>query len=542
METIFFQMKKDRNFKKSALVSLLFLSASFIVSAQFPQTGRFTQRQRIFNRGEGPQSGFPMMRRQFNMMPMQMPDMTGMFGGMKVTEGPELQSKVDFESSNLPIVIIDTDGETINSKSKIAAHMKVINNGEGKRNNIVDHPNCYDGNIGIKLRGNSSLSFNQKKYTIETRDDFGKDLDTPLLGLPPESDWVLLAPYNDVSMIRDVIAFHIWNEMGHWGPHTRMCEVVVNGCYRGVYILSETIKISPNRLDIAKLKESDNEDRELTGGYILRLDVHDSQDKTFVSPIYGVSSISSGGFGGMGGGFTNVQSVVWTCYKPGADKITDRQYEYIKDYVGKAEVSIEKDEDYSLYIDISSFIDYFIHTELSLNADGFKRSAYFYKTKQKEDGNGGKLHAGPVWDYNLAYGNCNFCNAGNIYAWVYEGCETNPTPAMWKTLSQDPKFMKAVKARYSELRKTLLSEKSIYSFIDKYAILLDEAQKRHFTQYSNLLKSEKSDASVNGWSWFTVGGGATFFSAYTVADYQEEIGTLKKWFAERLSFLDKNWN
>lgn len=534
-------MKKDGKLKKRVLsISAILLSTTFLVSAQFPQPGRFPQ-ERGF-----PQGGFQMMGRQFNMTPRQMPDMMDMFGGMNAIEGPRLTSKVELKSSNLPIVIIDTEGENINSKDKTPAHMKVIDNGEGRRNDIDDQPNEYDGIIGIKLRGNSSLSFEQKKYTIETRDDAGKDLDVPLLGLPAESDWVLLAPYNDISMIRDVFAFNLWNEMGHWAPHTRMCEVIVNGSYRGVYILSESIKISPNRLDIAKLKKSDNEGRELTGGYLLRVDAHDSQDKTFVSPVNGISSFTQNGMGGFPGGgmggFTNAQSVVWTCFKPGADKITDQQYQYIKNYVGTAELSIENGEDYQRYINVSSFVDYFIHTELSLNADGFKRSAYFYKTKQNEDGTGGKLHAGPVWDYNLAYGNCNFCNAGNISAWVYEGCETNPTPAMWKTLAQDPTFMKLVKARYTQLRKTILSENSINLFIDKYVSMLDEAQKRHFTQYSSLLKTDNTDNGGTGWSWFTIGGGGTtFFSAYTVKDYQEEIGILKKWFADRLSFLDKNW-
>ena len=87
----------------------------------------------------------------------------------------------------------------------------------------------YDGPIGIKLRGNSSLGFNQKKYTIELRDEQGRDVEAPVLGMPAHSDWVLLAPYSDVSAVRDPLAFQLWRDMGHWGPRTRMVELTMNG-------------------------------------------------------------------------------------------------------------------------------------------------------------------------------------------------------------------------------------------------------------------------------------------------------------------------
>ena len=113
------------------------------------------------------------------------------------------------------------------------------------------------------------------------------------------------------------------------------------------------------------------------------------------------------------------------------------QMAYIQNYVDTVEQVIQSDyfadpqRGYARYIDVPSFVDYFIHTELSLNADGYKRSAYFYKEKQRADGTGGKLFAGPVWDYNRAYGNCNFANADNLEAWCFEGASNNPTPAMW---------------------------------------------------------------------------------------------------------------
>ena len=342
-----------------------------------------------------------------------------------------LQAQADnvtLTTSDLPIVIINTDAE-INADAKIPGTMQIIDNGSGQTNSVSDTPNGFDGHIGIKLRGESSLNFNQKKYTIETWDAQGNDSTVSIFGMPEESDWVLLAPYNDVSMVRDVYAFALWNEMGHWGPRTRMCEVIVNNDYRGVYAFCERIKRDKNRVDISKLKPEDISGRDLTGGYIVRIDAVDPDDETFVSKVKGIQRQWSWT------GMTTVESdIIWTIYYPKKKDLQPEQKAYIQSYVDSAELTIQSDEfadpvqGYAQLIDVASFVDYFIHTELSLNADGFKRSAYYYKDKDHKDGSRGLLFAGPVWDFNLAYGNCNFCNANNVLSWVYQGCETNPTP------------------------------------------------------------------------------------------------------------------
>ena len=504
----------------------------------------------------------------------------GGFGGgfMMGTEYDPTTTRndVEFTSSNLPIVIIQTDNRTLTNREKTGATMKIIDNGS-KRNKVTDKANGYDGRIKIKLRGNSSLFFDQKRFTFETLKEDDKKNKVELLGMPADNDWVLLAPYNDISMMRDVFAFDMWNNMGHWAPRTRYCEVVMNGRYIGVYILCEKIKRAENRLDIAKLKKSDTTGLDITGGYIVRIDPPDEGEKSFQSEVPGI--ITTGGMGGFGGGFPGGPgggfggraTVTWTYFYPKSDKLTPEQEKYISDYIKTTEKVIQSDnfadpkEGYAKYIDVESFVDYIIHTELSLNADGLKRSTYFYKTKQNADGTGGKLHAGTVWDYNLAYGNCNFANANKIDAWVYEGGETNPTPAMFKRLMEDPAFVAKVKARWKELRKGYLSDANINRFIDEHAAQLQEAQARQYTKYSDLLVP-KSNGQQNGqdrqnggfggfgggfggfgggfpggMGGFGGGGAAGMFSAYSVSSYDEEISILKKWFADRIAFLDKNW-
>jgi hypothetical protein len=466
----------------------------------------------------------------------------------------------------LPVISITTS-TPLNAQQKVAAHIKT----EG-----------YDGPIGIKLRGNSSLGYNQKKYTLETRDADGKEVDVSLLGMPAHSDWVLLAPYNDISMSRDPLAFQLWRDMGHWGPRTVMCEVTVDGDYRGIYILSEAIKRGKDRVNISKLKKSDTSGRELTGGYLLRIDTFNEDDATFTSKVPGI------GEGNMS------SEVIWSCIYPKKKNLQPEQMAYIQNYIDTVEQVIQSDhfadpqKGYAHYIDVPSFIDYFIHTELSLNADGYKRSAYFYKEKQQADGSGGKLFAGPVWDYNLAYGNANFANANNLEAWCFEGASNNPTPAMWQRLLQDPDFRKAVKKRYQQLRRGVLSNKAINDFIDRQVKLVTEAKDRHFKTYPELIVSEERkqqwEEQQKQMGGFPFGGGfppmgempqggfppmgempqggfppmgempqggfppmdgfqfdaAGMFAAYRVSSYEEEITILKKWLADRLAFLDKN--
>jgi hypothetical protein len=444
-------------------------------------------------------------------------------------------AQVNFTSSNLPIVLVETNGQTIPDEPKISATMKIIYNGQGVRNQVNNTQFNFVGNIGIELRGNSSQYFDQKQYGFETRNAAGENLDTSLLGMPSEKDWVLYAPWNDISMVRNVLGYHLWNKMDHWGPRTRMVELVLNGDYQGVYVLTESIKRGDYRVKTASLKAKDISGIDLTGGYIMKIDAQNSpDDKAFNSTVPGVVS-GSGGFGG-----TPSTTVTWLYHYPESKNIQPAQEEYIRKYIDTVETLIQSPNfndpvnGYGKYISLQSFLDYFIHTEVSLNSDGFKRSAFFYKEKMQKDGTKGKLKAGPVWDLNLAYGNCNFCKGNQVTAWVHKGCETLPVPAMWGRLLQDPQFANEVKCRYLELRQGILSDAYIHSFIDAYADTLNEAQARHFSKWTKLFQTNGG----GGFPGFP--GGDLWFSAYRVTSYAAEIDTLKKWFTARLKFLDNN--
>lgn len=172
-------------------------------------------------------------------------------------------------TSNLPIVIINTQGLTIPDEPKMTAKMKIIYNGEGVINSISDSLYHYDGWIGIERRGSSTQQFQKKSYSLETRLESGENNNVELLGLPRENDWILYAPFSDKTLMRNALIFTLSNETGWYAPRTRFCEVILNDEYMGVYVFMEKIKRDRNRVDIAKLNPDDTEGDQLTGGYIM---------------------------------------------------------------------------------------------------------------------------------------------------------------------------------------------------------------------------------------------------------------------------------
>jgi len=155
------------------------------------------------------------------------------------------------ESSLLPLVIINTNGQTIVDEPKINVGMQIIYNGPGQVNYITDPPNEYNGTVGIEYRGSYSATLPQKPYGLETRDSLGNNNNVPLLNMPSENDWILLANYNDKTFLRNILAFDLFNKMGNYAPRTHLCEVVLNDVYDGIYVFTEKIKKDKNRVDIA---------------------------------------------------------------------------------------------------------------------------------------------------------------------------------------------------------------------------------------------------------------------------------------------------
>jgi len=417
-------------------------------------------------------------------------------------------SQVSFTSSNLPIVLINTNEQTINDDPKIFATMGIIWNGSNTRNTIKDPINSYNGNIGIEIRGSSSQQFPKKSYGFETKSNDLVDVDVSLLGLPKENDWILYALYTDKTMIRDVMTYTLDASLKHYAPRCRYVELILNNQYQGVYVLMEKIKRNKNRVNISKLQTTDNSGDNLTGGYIIKI------DKTTGGDTEGWLSNYSNYFG----------NTMYLYDYPKQEDITTAQKTYIQSYVRKMENAIYQGKysgegSYHEFLNDTSCIDFMIINELSKNIDGYRLSSYLYK------GRNDVLHCGPIWDFNLGYGNANYYNGwkpGGFQYQAYLETDSWQIPFWWNKLMQDQSYVEKLKKRWSLLRKKELSDQRIKFVTDSLTSLLAEAQVRNFQKWPIL-------------------GQYVWPNYYIGTSYESEIKWMKDWITQRLAFLDQQW-
>ena len=225
---------------------------------------------------------------------------------------------LDF-SSPLPLVVIQTFARSILAPSNPPAWLQVISPGTNQRTTLT-LTNGFAGLANLKPRGFSSLRQPKKSLAVETLNPAGEKEAVPLLGMPADSDWILYAPYSDKTLLRDVLAYELSNQFGHYASRTRFVEVFLNDStnrlarahYAGVYVLEEKIKIAPARVALQKLPEADAPDADLSGGYIFK---KDHLEKAGVDlppkgpahskapPLIGWFPTGPGGFPGAAGGF-----------------------------------------------------------------------------------------------------------------------------------------------------------------------------------------------------------------------------------------------
>ncbi len=439
----------------------------------------------------------------------------------------QAKQTVDFTSSNLPIVTIDTHGQTIPyDDPRIVADMGIIYNGAGQRNRVSDPPNNYSGKISMEIHGQSSAGWDKKSYNIETQNNDGSNRNVSLIDLPEENDWVLYAPYYDRSLMRNVLTYDLARKMGWYAPRTRYCELILNGVYQGVYVLTEKIKRDKNRVNINKLKPDEISGDDVTGGYLLRIDKEPWKD----------------GFDSPYPPFAGSDDVIRYQYRyPKAKDIVPEQVAYIKRYVLTFEnimhdsVYSDPETGYAKYINVASFIDNVLVNELSRNVDGYRLSAYFYKDK---DSNGGKLTAGPVWDYNFSFGNAGYYDSWLTAGWQLLYFADNTyfhqvdgffMPFWWKLLFQDRAFSQRLHTRWQELRGTHLSADSLFASIDRWAAELNEAQQRNFEIWPGPGETDL------GSGWFPDDPRHS-----QIHSYADEIYQLKQWISGRMSWIDDN--
>ncbi|HTN46658.1 MAG TPA: CotH kinase family protein [Flavipsychrobacter sp.] len=422
-------------------------------------------------------------------------------------------------SSDLPIVMINTNNKSIPDDPKIAATMGIIYKGAGITNLTTDPFNNYNGNIAIETRGSSSQQFPKKSFGFETQDVNGDDTDASLLNMPAQSDWILYASYSDKSLLNNVLAYTLYNNFGMYAPRTAFVELFINKQYQGVYVLMEKIKRDVNRVDISKMTTADTAGDALTGGYIIKIDKTtggngDGWDSKIDPPVH-----------------PNGQKIAYQYEYPKPEDIMPKQKAYIEKFVDSFELALDTKSLYDTntgwrkYGAEPSFLRYFILNELAKNVDGYRISTFLYKTKNTK---GNKLFVGPPWDYDIAFHNADYCDADIDTGWSYQfginSCSTDDHQVAfwWSKFMQDTVFKNNLKCMYSQLRTTVLDTVWLFHYIDSCATVLSAPQTRNFSLWPIIGKYVWPNPSP------------------VPNSYAGEITELKQYLKRRLAWLDAN--
>jgi len=421
----------------------------------------------------------------------------------------------EFITSSLPIVVISTNHIAIPDTPKIDGYMGIINNGPGQLNNINNPYNEFYGQIAIEIRGSSSAMFPAKSYGLETRGPDSVNYNASIFDWPSDNDWILYAPYTDKSLIRNVLTFKLGNETGNYAPRTKLCELILNDEYVGVYVFMERIKINPGRVGIDPLEYIDTVDNHITGGYIVKV------DKTTGGGIIAWTSPFTSAAPGN-------SAINYQLHDPSIEVIHPLQQQYIQSYVSAWETALagpnfaDPQIGFRAYADEASFIDYMLINELSKNVDGYRISTFLYKERFSE---GGKLVAGPLWDFNLGWGNANYCQGGNTSGWeinfnaICGGGLDNPF--WWNRMLQDSVYANRVKCRWLELRTSVLDSSVLMNYIDSMSLALTLPAQRTYTKWPIL-------------------GTYVWPNNFIGQTYIEEMEYLKSWTSSRLVWMDNN--
>lgn len=356
-------------------------------------------------------------------------------------------------NTHLPIISIDLSGNVLpdyHSNETILTRVSLYQTEEDRNNYLTDEPTA-ESLCRFRIRGHSSRRFDKKSYLMEFTDEAGENVELPLCGMEPHHEWVLHGPFLDKSLIRNYMWYNIAGEIMDYAPNVRFAEVFIDGEYQGLYVVADSISAAPSRIDITK---SDPED--YMTGYIMRLDRGSINELKNLNTFSKYTQLITS---------TTIADIIY----PKNDEAILRQKPYIEKDISDFERMLYSYDfkDYPEYIDVDSFVDYFIINEFTQNYDAGKYSTYLYKDLRGR-------YSLCVWDFN------NACD--NYIEWSTKNADFDMPNTLWfDMLTRDPAFIDRVIDRYRILRKGVLSENYLMQYVDDTVAFLGDAVDRNFS-------------------------------------------------------------
>lgn len=420
--------------------------------------------------------------------------------------------------THLPLICIDTDGQAIpgkgmrdekgrhlgystteDGKDRITASMQVMDS-ETQYNHTTDTP-TVESDIVIHVRGKSSRYFEKSGYRIKLVDKDGENNPQSLLGMDAHQDWALHGPYLDKTLLRNYMMYNLAGEIMDYAPNVRFCEVVINGEYEGVYVLTEIIDAGE---DGARLSMSVNAKDDTYTGYLLKLDRLLNVESDRLNSLTEYSLRAD-------------RDLKLTVEYPGTEKLDDSLKKSIRDDFSRFEKALysydfnDEKYGYRTFLDVDSFVSYFLINELSVNYDAGSYSTYIYKDTS------GKYRM-CVWDFNNSCDNYQEISFMTVQHFELQN-------KLWfAMLMKDKDFVNDVISKYKTLRTTLFSDEYLEGYIDDVIDYLGPAIERNNKRWRSAFRDDT----------------LLYPADRNTHTYDEAVTQLKTYFKERTAWLDDN--
>lgn len=400
--------------------------------------------------------------------------------GDTAEENQVITAIFEYDQLEMPILSIVTEtGMDVESKTEYINATLTLLDEDGER--------LYDQlEMQIRGRGNFTWGLEKKSYKMKL------PTKQSLLGLGKgkSKKWVLLANHCDQSLLRNYVCLNLAGSMPYlaWSPDSTSVEVYLNGEYRGVYLLVEEVDVGKNKVAISE---------EVTGmgadiGYLIEMS---GNAKNIIFEA--------------GGKAYQIHNDLSEDQNEGL-----QQYNYIRDYVQECwDVLNEgEEEEIARLIDIDSMVDAYLVEEIVKNMDVGWDSFYLYKNV------GGKLTFGPLWDFDLALGNCNQgCEVSkNLYAAYMLWNQSNP---WFYTAMNYSWFRQRVVERFDEIQ-------GVYDGLSE--MVVEEAEKYYQSFCRNFDKWHIFGQTIN----------RETEQITSLSTYKQHYTFLAKWIDQRLEWLE----